>query len=552
MLKELYIENYLLINELDISFSRNLNIITGETGAGKSILLGAISMIMGGKSDSGIAKDKEKKTVLEGTFDVTEMKSVLEPYFKEEEIDFDQEMVIRRVISTTGKSKFFVNQEPVSMSFLRSIGNHLIDIHSQHQTLLLGSIDFQISVLDSVAKNTANLVKYENIYAELKKAENELLKLIKLSKQSKDDEEYLTFQYNQLESAKLSIEEFEQMEAQYQILSNSQMISENMYSAVNEISQQDNSILQALGNTKSYISKIVEYVPSAGDYIDRLDSVIIELKDINRECETILDSISNNPNELDRIALYLDTLNSLLMKHKVSSITELIDIRDSYKRKLDLIGDFETNIAEAEKRVLQITQESYVIAEKLSTNRNNAKDKLEHFVIDVLKNLGMPNSVLSVSISKESHLTKHGIDNVEFLFSANKGIQCESITKVASGGEMSRLMLALKALMSSSQNMATLIFDEIDSGVSGQVADKMGEIIMNMANNRQIVNITHLPQVAAKGDTHLFVYKEHTETESVTNIKKLTIEERIQEIASMLSGEKMTNSAIAQAKELLR
>lgn len=552
MLKQLHIENYILISHLDIALSENLNIITGETGAGKSILLGAISLIMGGKADVAVLKDKSKKSILEAVFNATELKDVLKPIFQQEDIEFESEMTIRRVIAPTGKSKFFVNEEPVSIGFLRSVGELLIDIHSQHQTLLLGSIDFQIGVLDSIANNSTNIEKYSAAYAELKKAESKLVELNNLSLQSKSDEDYLTFQYNQLRDAKLSADEFEQMNTRYQFLANAQMISENMFEAVNVLSQEDNSLLSKISSVKSAIAKVAEFVPNSEDYLSRIESVYIEMKDINSECESVLENVSGDPAELEHISAKLDNINSLQMKHKVSSVEELIELMNGFEEKLDLIGNFDMRISEAENLVKQCSEKAFEIAEKLSENRLKSRAKLEDFVVGMLNNLGMPNSALQVCVDRGESLTKYGIDKVEFLFSANKGVKCEPISKVASGGEMSRLMLSLKALISSSHNMPTLIFDEIDSGVSGKVADKMGEIIMDMASKRQIINITHLPQVAAKGDTHLFVYKEHGDTETVTNIRKLTAAERVTEIASMLSGEKTTESAISQAQELLK
>ena len=551
MLKGLHIENYLLINNLNIDFSNQLNIITGETGAGKSILLGAISLLLGGKADSNIAKDKTKKVILEAVFDATKLNNSLDVLFKEEDIEFDNELTIRRVFSTSGKSKLYVNEEPVTMGFLRSISEKLMDIHSQHQTTSLSNRDFQIGVLDSIAENLPLQREYTIEFDNFRRAELELSKLIKQADDAQKDQEYLQFQYNQLIDAKLSAEEFEQMEQRYQFLSNAQLISENLYEIVNTISQNDNSILTSLHNVRSSIARISDYIPDGTDFTERLESVTIELKDIDNCCQDLLGGISGDPMELEFISTRLDTINSLQMKHKVSSVSELIDIREKYKMQLDLISNFDENIKTSKNAVTESLERSTAIARKLSEKRSNATDKLETFVVGVLANLGMINSILRVSITPCKDLNKYGLDDVEFLFSANKGVECESIAKVASGGEKSRLMLALKALISSTQDMPTIIFDEIDTGVSGKVADKMGEIIMQMSKNRQIINITHLPQVAAKGETHLFVYKQDTDNETVTNIRKLSYEERVNEIASMLSGEKTTQSAIAQAQELL-
>ena len=551
MLKELHIENYLLINKLDIDFSNKLNIITGETGAGKSILLGAISLLLGGKAEGNIAKDKTKKVVLEAVFDVSKLIGSFEAIFAEEDIEIDSELIIRRVVAVSGKSKFYVNEEPVTQGFIRSISEKLMDIHSQHQTLLLGNSEFQIGALDSIADNHALLKDYSEEFDGLRKKEQVLSGLVKQADEAAKNQEYVQFQFTQLDDAKLSVDEFGELEQRFQFLSNAQLISENLYEAVNLISQQDNSILSNIHNIRNSFSKIIEFIPDGADFAERLESVAIELKDIDGGCQAVLDGISGDPTELEFVSSRLDLINSLQMKHRVSSVGELVEIREGLKAQLELIDNYDENIKMAKDAVAKSLERTTQIANNLSQKRAKSTTKLEKFVVDILNNLGMVNSVLKVSMTACKQLNKYGLDDVEFLFSANKGVECEAISKVASGGEMSRLMLALKALISSTQDMPTIIFDEIDTGVSGKVADKMGEIIMQMSKNRQIINITHLPQVAAKGETHLFVYKQDTELETVTNIRKLSYEERVGEIASMLSGEKTTQSAIAQAQELL-
>ncbi len=551
MICELHIENYLLINKLDIDLSSQLNIITGETGAGKSILLGAVSLLLGSKGDSSALKDKTKKCIIEAVFDVQKLGGDLKEIFEQEDIEFSENMSIRRIISTNGKSKYFVNEEPTTASTVKRIGEKVVDIHSQHQTLLLGDSDFQLSIVDAVSENSDLLEKYSELYANYKDAIEQQKKLIEEAERSKRDEQYLRFLYTELSDAKLSVDEYYEMQQQFSLLDNSQMISEKIFSLVSNFTENEDSILSKLATHKSDMYKIANLVPNGESYAERLESLFIEAKDIASECQSVLDKINNDPQLLEKLTQKLDLITTLQVKHSVGSIEELIVVFDDIKQKLSVIDNFDEALSLANIRVEESYKEAYALAEKISSKRKANCESLQNFVCDILADLGMQNSKLIVEVRQSTTLNKKGFDDVEFLFSANKGMPCEAISKVASGGEMSRLMLSLKALLSNYSNMPTLIFDEIDTGVSGKVADKMGEIIYRMSQQRQIINITHLPQIAAKGNTHFFVYKEHLSDESITNIKQLSDEERIKEIAQMISGEQLTDWAMAQAKELL-
>lgn len=552
MLSSLHIENYLLINNLDIELSPDLNIITGETGAGKSIILGAVQLLIGGKSDVSVLKNQSKNCIIEASFDIKEAPNSVKQIFEENDIDFEPIITIRRIITPLGKSKAYINDMPILLNVLKSVGEHLIDIHSQHQTLLLGDNNFQTEVLDAISSPKELIEDYNLHYIEYLNKKAIVTSLKESMQKAKHDQDYLRFQYDQLEDAKLVPNEKEDLEQEFKMLNNSQLVTETLLSCLSYLNDDENSILPILNRVNSSISKISEYIKGGDNLKERLHSVYIELKENHREIESLSESISNDPEKLNQISLRLDLINSLELKHKVNSVDELIVIREKYKKELSIIDNFDDVLASALNDMESVYKKAKLIASKISSNRKSHAKELENNVVTILNDLGIPNSKLIVDITDNETLSKTGLNTIQFLFSANKGIACEKIDKVASGGEMSRLMLSLKAIVSKHRYMPTLIFDEIDTGVSGKVADKMGEIIVKLSKNIQIINITHLAQIAAKGDTHLFVYKEHLKDESITNIKLLSQQERVEQIAMMISGSELTSSAILQAKELLK
>ncbi len=551
MLRELKVENYLIIDNLEIEFSSGLNTITGETGAGKSIILGAINLLFGARADQSTLRSKDKKCVVEAVFVGLEQNQKLAELLSQAEIEQEGELTIRRVISQSIKSKYFVNQEPVNQSFVKELGALVVDIHSQHQTLLLGSSDFQVGVLDRVADNGGILAKYQSAYTKYISSLKELESLKAEAHKETQQQEYITFQYNQLSDAKLEMGQQQHLEERYSILANAQTISQSIQAVLYHINDSEESVISKLNIVKGSLNSISDFVGEAQEYRNRVESAILELKDICYECGALGGDIDQSSGELESISQRLDSLSSLCVKFGVVSADELIALRDQYQSQLDAIGDFDSAIHRAQQTVSANFEEAVRLAKEISQRRQSVCGEVEKFIVASLANLGMTNSRLVVEISSSDTLLPLGIDLVEFLFSANLGKSPESISKVASGGEMSRLMLALKSLISKHSDMQTLVFDEIDSGVSGRVADEMGQIINSMSSTRQIINITHLPQIAAKGDTHFVVSKVHSGDTTTSSIDKLTSQQRIEEIAKMLSGSTISEHARDQAKLML-
>ncbi len=550
MLRRLSVENYALIDKLDIEFASGLNIITGETGAGKSILLGALSLILGSRSDSAVAKDPGRNCVVEGEFDIAGYG--LEPLFEEADIDYEPVTIIRRVISTSGKSRAYVNDIPVQLTALREIGGKLIDIHSQHQTLLLGDSRFQIKSVDSVADDGNLLDDYAKVYSELKIQERELARLKELAASASKDVEYVTYQLKQLHSMNLADGEQEELETYLKELTHASEIKENLlYSADVLGGDDERSILTLLKNMELSIGRLQNVFPVAGEYAQRLRSVLLELKDLYSEMASNGDRIEADNDRLESVRERLDAIYSLQQKHKVSSVAELLELQHKYEEQLKCINGYDEEIERLTVLIGELQEKAVKLASQITDVRKIAAEKVERYVVEVLSKLGMPSSQLKVEVIPSVGLQPDGADVVRFMFTANKNMPLQPIEKVASGGEMSRLMLALKSLLAGHSKLPTIIFDEIDTGVSGSIADKMGEIICTLAGDIQVINITHLPQVASKGDTHFFVYKEDTSAGTVTMIRKLDTDERIEEIAKMLSGSNVTDAARTQAKLLL-
>jgi DNA repair protein RecN (Recombination protein N) len=549
VLNHLSVKNYALINSVEIDFHAGLSIITGETGAGKSILLDALSLILGQRADSNILKNKDGKCVIEGVFSIGEYD--LTDFFKVNEIDFGIETILRREINHDGKSRAFINDTPVNLNTLRELGVKLVDIHSQHQNLDLNESGFQLNIIDTFTGNGELLEKYKSGFKELGQLKKSLDELISDANKSNEDFEYFKFRFDELEKTKLSEGEKELLEDEQKTLSHSEEIQRNLGSIFNHLSENPESVIFCLNESLKAAIQISSYLPKFQELVSRLESSFIEIKDIAAEVELMSNKIQFDPERSAFVSQRLDLLYSLLQKHKANSIPELISIKDELFRKINDIELFDDRMGEIKANYEKKRQGLETIASDLTKKRKAAFSAIEKYVMEQLKSLGMPNAAFSVNHEQHIDFTPNGKDRINFLFSANKNGELQNIAKVASGGEISRLMLSIKSLLSKTASLPTIIFDEIDAGVSGEIADKMGSIMLNMSNFLQVVNITHLPQVAAKGNTHYLVYKQDIADKTSTMIKKLNKEERLYESAKMLSGESMSQQALENAKVLL-
>lgn len=549
MLQSLSVENYALIEKLEIEFKSGLNIITGETGAGKSILLGALGLILGQRADTSALKDNEKNCVIEGIFDIEKMN--LKAFFEENDIDFEKQTAVRRIITPSGKSRAYINDIPVNLTTLRDLGLKLIDIHSQHETLHLSNHQFQLNVVDVVAGNSDLLANYQQKFSSYKKEEQKLQQLIDEQKKNANDFDYYSFQFQQLHDAKLVDGEQQVLEEEERELSNAETIKSELQFCSEAISEAEGSVLTILKNCHQSLKRIKEVFHRSEALLERIDSTTIELKDISQEIQDLNEKIEMNPERLATVKERLDLIYSLQQKHRVTSIFELIELRNSLDKKISQISNSEEQIAAQRQLTDELLLKLREQASLLSEKRKAVSEKIAEYIATQLGELGMPFAKFKIDYL-ESELTNTGFDKIEFLFSANKQLSFQDVAKVASGGEMSRLMLSIKTLLAKQGDLPTIIFDEIDTGVSGEVADKMGGIIKDVSQDIQIINITHLPQIASKGDYHFFVYKESDDNSTSTQIKMLSKEERITEIAKMLSGQNLTPAAIQNAKALLK
>lgn len=551
MLSHLKIQNYALIDELDISFTNGLTIITGETGAGKSILLGALGLIIGQRADIGSLQDKTRKCIVEATFNLKGYK--LNGLFTRNEIDYADQTIIRREINPEGKSRTFINDTPVTLVLLKDFGEHLIDIHSQHETLTLNNSAFQLNLVDVYAGNEQLLSAFQTDFKLFRKQQQVLAAMIEKEVQSKKELDYLQFQYNELEEANLKHGEQPMMEQELATLSNAEEIKLNLSKAHFALNDNEKNIISSLNEVKTIINNLSKFNPSISELNTRLSSLLIELKDIAVEIETIEQNVIYDPKRIEDLNIRLDRIYHLQNKHNVKEIEELLVIYDNLGKQLTDINSLEAEIVELKKSLSVIEKSLIKQAIQLSENRLAAIPKIEKEIKKMLAELGMMNGELKINRIGLSgnELNSTGIDKVTFLFSANKGSELKELNKVASGGELSRLMLSLKALIAQLTSLPAIIFDEIDTGVSGDVANKVGLIMAKMAKAMQVITITHLPQIASKGNAHLFVYKEEKNKKTYTRIKLLDKNERVLEIAKMLSTQNPTHAAINNAKELL-
>lgn len=548
MLNSLSITNYALIDQLNINFNRGLSTVTGETGAGKSIILGALSLLLGNRADSFVLKDKDSKCIVEGEFNVSKIPNI-KTFFSENDLDFEENTIVRRQISPNGKSRAFVNDLPVNLGILKELGTFLIDIHSQHQTLNLNNSNFQLQLIDSY--NQIHLEEYLEKFNSWKKSEIEYKNFLKRAQSSNQESDYLQHQYNELESAHLKENELEDLESEQQILENAEIIKSGLVYSNAVISEEEQGVYIKLKEITNQLSKIEDYNPKYKELKERIESTSIELKDISEESENLAEKIELDDSRLKTVNDRLSLIYQLMHKHKVDSFNDLIQLRNKIENELSMIDSFDFDLEQLRKKEEKLKDEAKQNAVKISKQRKGSFEKITKHITGLLQLMGMPHSKFEIQ-QTEIELSETGIDEISFLFSSNKQSQVQDIAKVASGGELSRLMLSLKSLLASNGNLPTIIFDEIDTGVSGEIADKMGNIMKEMSKSIQIINITHLPQIASKGDQHFKVYKNENKNSSTTQIKELNQDERINEIAQMLSGEVISEEAILNAKSLMK
>ena len=550
MLKQLLIKNFTLIDTLDMKFERGFSVITGETGAGKSIILGAIGLLLGQRADSKAIKSGASRCIIEAHFDLS--KYNIKQLFTDNDIDYDAEdCIIRRELMDTGKSRAFVNDTPVALNILKELGEHLIDIHSQHQNLLINNEDFQINVVDIMAKDDNALNDYRNDFNDYKKICSKIDSVKDNLSKAKEEEDFMRFQLTEIDEAKLSAEEQEQLEQESEMLSHAEEIKSVLYNISNTMNGEEQSMVNNLKTILNSLHSIINVYPESEQLSSRIESCYIELKDISQEIDADIDHIDFNPNRLDEINNRLNTIYTLLKKHHVDTITEILNIAEDYRSRLLDIDNSDGLLAQLENEKKEIIERLNIKSKSLTSLRTEAAKKVEKEMKSSLINLGMPNIRFSVKIDKKP-FGINGSDKVAFFFSANTNTPLLPLSEVASGGEIARVMLSLKAMISDTVKLPTIIFDEIDTGVSGAIAEKMARIMQRMGeSNRQVISITHLPQIAALGSSHYKVYKEETENGTTTRMVHLDYEQRVKEIAQMLSGSQMTDAAINNAKELL-
>lgn len=551
MLQSIYIQNYALIDTLDISFGKGFSVITGETGAGKSIILGAIGLLLGQRADVKAIKNGASKCVIEAHFDISGYK--MHDFFEENELEYDEkECILRRELQASGKSRAFINDTPASLGMMKELGERLIDVHSQHQNLLLNKEDFQLNVLDALAHDEAELTAYKSAFAVYREDVKALADLTEQAEKNKADEDYIRFQLEQLDEAKLVEGEQEELEQEADTLSHAEEIKEGLYKVGQALLNDEGGLLIAVKESINTLRSLQRVYQPATELSERLESSYIELKDIAQEVSGAEDGIEFNPARLDFINERLNLIYSLQQKHRVQTLDELIALTEDYRTRLNAITSFDDRIAELTAKKEAQYKRVKELAAALTKKRVSAGKDIEKQMHARLQPLGMPNVRFVVEITPRKEPEANGADNVVFLFSANKNGTLQNISSVASGGEIARVMLSIKAMIAGATRLPTIVFDEIDTGVSGEIADKMASIMQEMGQVMQVISITHLPQIAAKGAAHYKVYKQDNETSTSSNIRLLKQDERVEEIAHMLSGATLTEAAMNNAKELLK
>ncbi|MCW0484875.1 DNA repair protein RecN [Gaoshiqia sediminis] len=549
MLQSLQVSNYALIDELEITFHRGFNIITGETGAGKSIILGALGLILGQRADLGVLREKDRKCTVEGTFNIKDYQ--LEAFFQEQELDYEEPTILRREITPAGKSRAFINDTPVTLKVLQDLAIRLIDIHSQHQNLELGNRSFQLNLVDLVAENSGLLQTYGQLFQALGTQKRHLSRLEEEAGKAKADLDYFQFQFQQLEEARLKENEQEELEAEQATLEHAEEIKLTFGQLTDDLESEEAGVLLRLKEHLNQLAKLSAYMPDARQIRERLESCYLELKDLTVECSSIAEKTEHDPDRIQLVSERLDLIYSLQQKFRVGSVNELIELRNEFEQKIHQIASFDGDIEEAHLQVAKLSAQVIDQAKQISERRQAVAGKMAATVESVLQKLGMLNAVFQLQFVPLQEAGPNGLDEVRFLFSANKSAGAQEISKIASGGEISRVMLALKTLITDSKSLPTIVFDEIDTGISGEVAVKMGIILREMSSNMQVINITHLPQIAGKGQHHFKVFKYDDEEQTFTSIRQLNDDERVEELAQMLGGEKASDTTRKTARELL-
>ena len=551
MLRSLYIQNYALIEKLDIGFDSGFSVITGETGAGKSIILGAIGLLLGQRADVKSIRKGASKCIIEARFDVSAYG--MQPFFEANELEYEDECILRRELYASGKSRAFINDTPASLAQMKELGELLIDVHSQHQNLLLNKEGFQLNVLDLLAHDDAELAAYQKLYNDWRQARQDLEALVARAEQSRADEDYIRFQLEQLEEANLTDGEQEELEQEAEMLTHAEDIKAGLYRAGQALNADEGGVLEALKDCQNTMMGLRAVFAPAGELADRLDSVYIELKDISQELADKEEEVEFNPARLDEVNARLNLIYSLQQKHRVDTVKALLSLQENYALQLSAITSSDEDIARLEAQVKELFTQVIVQAQVLTEARTRAAREVERQMAARLVPLGMPNVRFQVEMGVRKEPGVHGADTVNFLFSANKNGVLQNISSVASGGEIARVMLSVKAMIAGAVKLPTIVFDEIDTGVSGEIADRMADIMQEMGDNdRQVISITHLPQIAARGRAHYKVYKEDNEVETNSHIRRLTDDERVEELAHMLSGATLTEAALNNARALLK
>lgn len=549
MLKRLHINNFALIEEVKVNFPLNLTIVTGETGAGKSIFLEALSLVLGARADVNVLQDKTKKCVVEAEFNLKNYN--LTEFFNSNEIDYEDASILRREINPEGKSRAFINDSPVTLSILKQLGEKLVDIHSQHETLMLNESVFQFDVIDSVASALPLFQQYKKQFQFFNQKKKQLASLEEQELQAKKDLDYYQFLFNELEEVSFSPGDLKALEEESSSLEHAEFIKSGLLKSAAIISEEETNLLSNLSLVKQQLQQLSKFGETYKTLSEKAQSLYVELKEFSNDIQDTESKVNFNPAKLEEINSKLDKLNRLLKKHNAKSEEELITIKTEIESKLQQFGSLENEIEKAKKEIDVLKKELLQLANDLHKKRSDAIPSLEKEIKAILANLSMPNANFKVELEQLKDFGTYGLNSIKFLFSANKGGDFKELHKVASGGELSRLMLSIKSIMATKKALPTIIFDEIDTGVSGDVADKIGQILLNMSEKMQVISITHLPQIASKGRFHLFVYKNDNKEKTISHIKELNKDERVVEIAKMLSTGNPTASAIKNAKDLL-
>lgn len=551
MLQSIFIQNYALIDKLDISFEPGFSVITGETGAGKSIILGAIGLLLGQRADVKSIRKGASKCIVEAKFNISSYG--LEEFFRLNDMEYDKdECIIRREVGINGKSRAFINDTPASLTQMKVLGEKLIDVHSQHQNLLINKEGFQLNVLDILAQDHKELAEYQSIYSNYRKACRELEECIRKAEETRKEEDYIRFQLQQLEDAGLKEDEVSSLEQESETLTHAEDIKAGLYRAYQRTGGDEGGCVSLIKESIQALGSITKVFPSAEEWKERLESCYIEMKDIAQDLDSAQESVEFNPSRMDYVNSRLNLIYSLMQKHHVKTDTELIAVAEGYREQLNMISSSDERIAELERQKDELYKEVIAKADILTGLRKKSASMIESQMESLLVPLGMPNVRFAVEMSARKEPDSNGLDSVNFLFSANKNGTLQNVASIASGGEIARVMLSLKTMIAGAVKLPTIIFDEIDTGVSGSIAEKMALIMQDMGRqNRQVMSITHLPQIAARGNAHYKVYKEDTETGTNSHIRRLTDEERIDEIANMLSGSTLTEAARNNARSLL-